>query len=162
MRYLLVCATLLLTSTLLVADEVSHRKAAEEMLKLTDPGENMKIGFRAAAEPTLKQMRQDGFSEEAVREVEETLRAWLKTEMKPEEFYPKIVRVYMEQFTEAELRDLIAFYLTPTGKKFVSTLPTVTQKSMQIAHEYVQSKGASLNARIRAIVQKHKPQAVGE
>jgi uncharacterized protein len=42
-----------------------------------------------------------------------------------------IVRVYRDKFTLAEIKSIIAFYETPTGKKTISLLPQVMQECMK-------------------------------
>lgn len=48
-------------------------------------------------------------------------------------FYP----LYDKFFTTAELKDLLAFYKTPTGQKFISVMPQLTGESMKLAQEYL-------------------------
>lgn len=48
------------------------------------------------------------------------------------DLYDQLAVVYMESFTEAELDEVIAFYNTTVGKKMVSELPIIMEKSMQI------------------------------
>jgi uncharacterized protein len=43
--------------------------------------------------------------------------------------------LYDKHFTEAELKDLIAFYKTPTGKKSLSVMPQLLAESMQLSGE---------------------------
>lgn len=40
-----------------------------------------------------------------------------------------MAQTYASHFTEAELKELIAFYRSPTGKKLVTELPTVLEES---------------------------------
>ena len=159
MKNLLLAVTLFASPTLLSADESSHRKAAEQLLAITNAAESMRAGFDAALEPMLNQMKLRGAPEAALTETRAALQDWLKTEVKFEDIQPKILDIYVQEFTEGELRDLIAFYETPTGKKTIQTLPVVLQKSIQVGQEYAHTKGETLNARIKAIVEKHKPAA---
>ena len=48
-------------------------------------------------------------------------------------FYP----LYDKFFTTEELKDLIAFYKTPTGQKSILTTPQLTGESMKLAQEYL-------------------------
>lgn len=48
-------------------------------------------------------------------------------------FYP----LYDKFFTTAELNDLIAFYKTPTGQKFITATPQLTGESMKLAQAYL-------------------------
>jgi hypothetical protein len=48
-------------------------------------------------------------------------------------FYP----LYDKFFTTAELNDLLAFYKTPTGQKFITATPQLTGESMKLAQAYL-------------------------
>ena len=48
------------------------------------------------------------------------------------------IQIYVEAFTEKELRDLIAFYKTPTGQKAITVVPSLMQKGAQIGQSRVQ------------------------
>ena len=47
-----------------------------------------------------------------------------------------IVPVYDRHFAEQDLRDLIAFYATPTGRKLVAAMPQIAAESMAIGMEW--------------------------
>ncbi len=49
---------------------------------------------------------------------------------------------YATHFTEAELKEAVAFYKTPTGKKLVEERPTIGQETLQA----IQAWGAQVNA----------------
>ena len=57
-------------------------------------------------------------------------------EMDPKQMVEMIVPIYDRHFVEQDLRDLIAFYETPTGRKLVSALPQITAESMAIGMEW--------------------------
>jgi hypothetical protein len=48
------------------------------------------------------------------------------------------IQIYVEAFSEKELRDLIAFYKTPTGQKAITVVPSLMQKGAQIGQSRVQ------------------------
>lgn len=50
-----------------------------------------------------------------------------------------IVAVYEQNFEVAELRDLLAFYQSPIGKKLVERQPVVMQQSMQLGAAWGQA-----------------------
>jgi uncharacterized protein len=52
--------------------------------------------------------------------------------------------LYDKHFTESELKDLAAFYKSPTGKKFISVVPQLTQESMAMIGELMMPKIAAL------------------
>ena len=55
-----------------------------------------------------------------------------------------VVLVYANNFTAAELRDLIAFYHTPTGQKLLQKTPLITQQTMIVGQKFGQSAGADV------------------
>jgi hypothetical protein len=50
--------------------------------------------------------------------------------------------VYASNFSAAELRDLIAFYKTPTGQKLLEKTPLIAQQTMAAGQKFGQSAGA--------------------
>lgn len=52
-----------------------------------------------------------------------------------EEVYAETTKVQMEYFTHAELKEILAFYETPVGKKFKEKTPIVTEKSMEYSQK---------------------------
>jgi hypothetical protein len=73
----------------------------------------------------------------------------LKKEMRPDELIDLVVPIYDRQLTDGEIRDLIKFYNTPTGKKLVKVMPQLTQDSMAVGKQW----GAQLGARIMKRIQ---------
>lgn len=44
--------------------------------------------------------------------------------------------VYQKYLTQKDLEDIIAFYNTPTGKKFAQNTPNIMQESMQVGQQW--------------------------
>jgi hypothetical protein len=57
---------------------------------------------------------------------------WVKKHYTWENLSPAMIKVAMDTFTEAELREMTAFYLTPTGKKLLEKNPELMRKSGEI------------------------------
>jgi hypothetical protein len=66
----------------------------------------------------------------------------------------QLVRVYTQFFTEQELRDAVAFYKTPLGKKLLSEEPKVAEASMKAADEWSQKFAAEVAGKLRAELRK--------
>jgi hypothetical protein len=66
-----------------------------------------------------------------------------------EELASAIALIYASNFSEAELRDLTAFYRTPTGQKLLQKLPFVTQQTMIAGQKFGQSAAADLQKQMR-------------
>ncbi len=65
-----------------------------------------------------------------------------------------MANAYASHFTEAELKEILAFYNTPTGKKMVGELPKVMQQSLASAREYGNKLSEQLVVRIREEMKK--------
>lgn len=74
---------------------------------------------------------------------------------------PQLTAVYAANFSESEIRDLIAFYKTPIGQKLASRSATIAAQSQQIALTVVQAHQGELVDMIRqqAQSQQHKTAA---
>jgi uncharacterized protein len=79
-----------------------------------------------------------------------------RTEIDTEELVRRIIPVYDKHFTQDEIRQLIAFYQTPIGAKFVAELPSLTQESMQIGMEWGQEIATKAVKKIQAQEEKQK------
>lgn len=66
-----------------------------------------------------------------------------------ENFESKFVQLYKDAFSEAEIRDLIRFYETPTGAKLVRIQPDLLQQGAQIGAEIGQRYSPMLDRMIR-------------
>ncbi|CAH8282800.1 hypothetical protein EV196_101652 [Mariniflexile fucanivorans] len=61
--------------------------------------------------------------------------------------YDKIADLYMEEFTQSEIKELVAFYHTDLGKKLATKQLSLTQKAMMF--------GQSWGMEVGQIAQKH-------
>jgi uncharacterized protein len=59
-----------------------------------------------------------------------------------------MAQIYARTFTASELRDIQAFYGTPTGQKLLQNMPALAQLSMAAGQRFGQDIGAELRARI--------------
>lgn len=73
-------------------------------------------------------------------------------EVRPEELTDLIIPIYDRHFSYDDIRQLIAFYESPIGRKFVGQLPQLTQESMTAG----QAWGRQLGLRITQELQNGK------
>lgn len=62
---------------------------------------------------------------------------------------PEMVEIYSEAFTASELKEIVAFYKTPTGKKSIKKMPELMAKGGQIGAQRVQDNIQELQEMIR-------------
>jgi hypothetical protein len=102
------------------------------------------LSEKLLANKDLKETERDAFAKQvAARQAgfRERLQAALRQQLNPAElieqlFYP----LYDKYYEEAELKDLIAFYRSPTGQKTIRITPQLLQESMQKAMEVMLPK----------------------
>ncbi len=64
-------------------------------------------------------------------------------------FGSRLVALYEESFTESELRDMTAFYKTPTGQKALTVLPELSRRMIEIGVTEAKKHAQELEAMIR-------------
>jgi len=79
---------------------------------------------------------------------------------KEKEIGEQMAKIYANDFTEQELKDLTAFYKSPLGQKVLTTEPDAMRTSMAFMGEWAQSFGQAVVAQFRAEMTKRgKPLA---
>jgi uncharacterized protein len=66
--------------------------------------------------------------------------------------------VYAGDFTEQELKDLVAFYKSPLGQKLLTTEPRAIQQSMGFMNQWAQQFAETVNGEFRAEMRKRGKQ----
>jgi hypothetical protein len=109
----------------------SHVQAAEDLFRtmkfdtLMDQAIDTILKAQAEQKPELAK-------------VQDVVRPFLAKYMSWDALKPQLVAIYTDTFTEAELREVNAFYKTPTGQKAITAMPALMQKGMAIGQKAVQ------------------------
>jgi hypothetical protein len=64
------------------------------------------------------------------------------------ELSERTAAIYAANFTDAELRELTAFYRTPTGERYLQKLPVIAQQSMAAGQQFGEAVTAEMRDRI--------------
>lgn len=77
--------------------------------------------------------------------------AQLRTELQPRfaELTDEVARLYATNFTEQELKDILAFYKTSSGKKLLAEQSKVVDASMKFAQDWANKLSDQVVARMR-------------
>jgi hypothetical protein len=70
------------------------------------------------------------------------------------ELQQELIRLYTQFFTEQELKDAVAFYKTPLGRKLLSEEPKVAEGSMKVADDWSQKFAEEAMIKMRAELKK--------
>ena len=82
--------------------------------------------------------------------------ATLRKELEPRqvELSNEIARLYATHFTEAELKEVLAFYKTPVGKKRIEQEPRALEQSMACAQSWRNKFSEEVISKMRAEMKK--------
>ena len=138
------------------ADDDTRTLLANEVLELAYSPNNLRDSFAGFLEPALDAMKREGMPDAARAEMRKAFTEWFDEEVKWTEVKPALVQIYAHDFTEEELRTLLAFLQKPLGQKVMAKLPLVMQDGSLAGQRYFLSKQKSLSAKLDPIVEKYK------
>ncbi len=70
------------------------------------------------------------------------------------EMQQELTRIYALHFTEAELKEALAFYKSPLGRKLIAEEPKALEESMKAADDWSRTFAIEVDAKFRAEMQK--------
>ena len=73
---------------------------------------------------------------------------------KEQEIGEGMAKIYANEFTEQELKDLVTFYKSPLGQKLLATEPRAIQFSMSYMNQWAQAFSQEVNTAFRAEMRK--------
>lgn len=108
-----------------VAQTPSQVAAANELFKI------MKLENQIV--PTSAAMIESEIGRNAgMQAYRDVMLTWLRKYMTWDAMKPELIKLYTEAYTEAELKELAAFYKTPVGQKSLAKMPELMQKTAMI------------------------------
>ena len=146
MRYLTLLSTgfiLLLGMSMASANDASHREAVQKLFELTemqkkiDESVDRVLALQLAQNPALRE------HEQAVREFLERHIGWHSLES-------ALTSMYMEEFSETEVKEMNVFYSSTTGRKVIERLPILVQMRNQLASARLQENIGELEFELRS------------
>lgn len=70
-------------------------------------------------------------------------------EARVSEVHTKVIEIYAANLSEQELKDILAFYTSPAGKKFLVAQPKIVDESLKFAQEWANSLSDEVIGKIR-------------
>jgi hypothetical protein len=80
----------------------------------------------------------------------EVMLTFFRKYMGYESLKPDLVEIYSAEFTASELREISAFYSTPTGRKIMERMPMLVRKGAEMGAAHVQAHLDELKEAIQA------------
>jgi hypothetical protein len=134
------------------ADDNSHRAAVLELCNVMDLEHVMQESMKRMIDLQLQQAPQ---IQNARPQFEQFFGKYLSWNALKDDY----VKLYMDAFSEPELRELTAFYKTPTGKKAVRQMPTLLQKGAELGASRVREHMGELMQMLQSAGVGDKPAA---
>lgn len=113
------------------ADNSSHLQQVENLFRLTQMEQKVDESVDSIMNLQLSQNPQLAQHQPQMRAFFEKYMGWAA--MKSD-----ITEMYLRTFSEDELKEINAFYITPAGQKVISALPGLVQQRNQLALQRIQ------------------------
>ena len=155
----LIIISLSVVSLFAHADELTSSKKTD-ILKLMDITGSDNIAGQISGAITqnisagLKQTRPE-IPDRFYNTLDKDLAAFFKEKVNaPGSLMEKSVANYHKRFTHAELKDVLAFYQSPVGKKTITEMSQIMNEGMMEARKLAQGLGSDIDQRINATFKK--------
>ena len=112
------------------ADESSHEKTASKLLDAMQFNELLAKSIDAMLELELQ-------NNPSMKPYRATMKEFFETYMSGDSLRWDFIKLYTETFTEKEMKDIIAFYSTPVGRKTLTTAPDLMAKGAALGQQRV-------------------------
>jgi hypothetical protein len=142
---------LVLPRAVCLADDASHRKAAETLLTVIKTEQNLQESADRLAESLLRQNPQLAPHNTVVKTFITKHMNWptLKDDM---------INLYVQAFTEEELQQLATFYRSPIGQKAADKMPELADAGTQLGITRLRANREELDQMIGAEQKKPEKQ----
>lgn len=162
LRALYTAVALVCASGQALADTASHNASAEKFLVMAHAD---KLGtpvymqvqqmfaqrFEQTKAPASKKAVLETYQAKANAALDQAI-GWNKLK-------PDMIKLYTSTFSESELKDLVAFYQSPLGKKVLEKMPAVTQQSAQLTQQSLEPAVPVVNKLLEDMTKELDPTA---
>lgn len=128
-----------------------HEKAARELLQIVG-GEDLAMGGAKAAMVLILQ-------DPDMAPYKDVVRGWFQKVFSEANIESEMVKLYMERFSEKELREIAAFFKTPSGRKAIAAMPDLMEQAVGIGMKQAHEHGYELDEMIAKAKEERESQA---
>jgi hypothetical protein len=134
----------------------------EKLFTITEVQKNMQSAASAMSgmmnERLASRIPNDDRKQRFFADLKDLQDDFMKTALNFDELRPSLVKTYQETWTEDEIQQLVKFYESPVGKKYVQVMPDLMQKGMKLAQGQVQKYAPDFGKKVQALVAKTYPE----
>lgn len=139
------------TNSMVAAQELSpdHLALAREYVELTDNGQIFEVALIETGIATMRTIIAQ--NPEITDEVSDAIGNVIENySTRKDELFGQFARVYALRFTEAELREIVAFYRSDVGSKLAEQNPQANQELTAVMRVYQSNLNTEFFAQVRA------------
>ena len=125
------------------APSPAARAAARDVVALLNMEKVVRAGVEAMFDLQMQQQPQ-------MAPFRATMQAWADKTLSGPELLDRIVDIYAEEFTEQQLRELAAFYRTPTGRHLAEVSPQLSKRGAEAGAAVAQAHMGELQQMLEA------------
>ncbi|MES2818051.1 MAG: DUF2059 domain-containing protein [Pseudomonadota bacterium] len=148
-----------------LADAGSHAADAERFLKLAH-ADKLAVPVYAQVQQMFAQrfaQAQGSPDKQALLEsYQAKANASLDKAVGWDKLQPDMVKLYTSNFSEQEVKDLIAFYQSPLGKKVLEKMPALTEQSAKLTQAKLEAAVPEVNKLLADMTAELQPKPNGE
>jgi len=122
------------------SDEANHRKLAEELLELMNVKKQLTQSVEQIKQVQITKINKMPAAEkykDKIPELQNQITDYLAKELNWDSVKNDFLTPCSDTFTEDELKELIAFYNTPIGKKVLEKFPEMMKKTFTLSQKRV-------------------------
>lgn len=153
MKFILSLAVLLLLVPA-SAQESTTLAPIDELLKIMKFEQTVIDGGEAGFVMVEKSLAGQDLNKEEMGEVKDAFIAYMTKVASDPQLKIKTKAIYEETFTDNEITALISFYKTPTGKKSLEVMPTLTGEIMGFSQQLAQKHVGSFQNALTKILER--------
>jgi uncharacterized protein len=126
----------------------THEAAARELYAVAGGARMAEVGFEAMM-PMVR-------GNPELAPYEDVFREWYRKVFAGDELENGIAKLYMESFSEQELRGLIDFYKSPLGAKALEQMPRLAQQGVQLGQRLAEKRTDELKSMLEKAKQERE------
>ena len=138
MKIIILTVLLFTLTSATYAGDFQKRENIERLLKLTNVDEIVDVMYSQVEQMMVGVGEQLGVKPTEQKYLDEyflKITKLMKEDMSWEKMKEPIIQVYMDNFNEEEVQDMVIFYSSKSGKSVVKKLPKIMQDSIHISQE---------------------------
>jgi hypothetical protein len=131
-------------------------RLADELVDMSGSAASLQQNFETNLQPSLDRMKAQGAPAELIAKIHAVARQFYAQNFRWSEIKPQMAKLYTDSFTEAELREMIAFFKTPVGAKALARLPGVMQDGTALAMAQLQASMPEFSRQVTALIHEYQ------